>query len=291
MNPARIVAEGFEFPEGPAFAADGSLFLVNLQGGYLSRIAEGGRPEVHHHTGGRPNGLAIHRNADLYVADSGLGAVIRIDQDGKQHTVVDSYQGERLRGPNDLCFDRAGNLYFTDPLHSGRDAPIGRLYRLASDGRLSVVVDGLAFPNGLCFDADERVLYLAESEHHRIHACTLDQDGACSEMSVYAEVEGDPDGMALDVEGSLYAALYGRGAVGVIPPGGGSVSYLPVHGPNPTNVAFRGGDLYLTEASVGTLQVLSVGVEGLPLPDGREAMAAYRRVADKYDAALKKLAD
>lgn len=265
MPPARVIATGFRFPEGPAFDRTGRLYLVNLQGGYLSRIDEGGEPQVHHHTGGDPNGLAFHRDGDLYVCDSGLNAVIRIDGSGRQHTVVDSFEGERLRGPNDLCFDRAGNLYFTDPGGSSLESPIGRVYRLGTDGRLSLFMDGLAYPNGLCLSADERTLYLAETLRSLVHACELDEDGGRRQTSVYAEVEGWPDGMALDVEGALYVALYGRGAVGVVSPGGRSVTYLPVQGPNPTNVAFRGSDLYLTEAGEGTLQVIATGAEGLPL--------------------------
>lgn len=273
MPPARVIATGFRFPEGPAFAPDGNLYLVNLEGGYLSRIEEDGEPQVHHHTGGRPNGLAIHRDGDLYVTDSGLGAIIRIDADGHQHTVVDSFEGERLRGPNDLCFDREGNLYFTDPHDSSLESPIGSVYRLGTDGRLSLFLDGLAYPNGLCLDAAEGVLYLAETLRSIVHACELDEHGACRQRTVYAEVEGWPDGMALDVEGTLYVALYGRGAVGVIAPGGRSVTYLPVEGPNPTNVAFRGSDLYLTEAAEGTLQMIQIGIDGLPLFSAQSTLA------------------
>ena len=262
---ARVVASGFSFPEGPAFARNGTLYLVNVDGGHLSRLAPGGPPEAVHPTGGRPNGLAIHADGSLYVADAGLRAIVRIDPTtGAQSIVCDTYRGKQLLGPNDLCFDRAGNLYFTDPLGSSVAAPIGAVYRLGTDGHLRVVLDGLAFPNGLCLDADERVLYLAETWRHVVHACHL-EDGSCVRRRVHAEVDGNPDGMALDVEGRLYVALYGRGAIGVIPPEGGRVDHLAVHGTNPTNVAFLGSDLYVTEASTGALQVLPVAFTGLPL--------------------------
>jgi gluconolactonase len=266
MTTASVVARGFTFPEGPAFARDDTLYLVNVEGGHLSRLAPGGPPEAVHPTGGRPNGLAIHADGALYVADAGRRAILRIDPaSGEQRIVCDAYRGAPLLGPNDLCFDRTGNLYFTDPLGSSLAVPIGAVYRLGADGHLTVLLDGLAFPNGLCLDVDERVLYLAETWRHVVHACHLTDDGVCHRRRVHAEVDGNPDGMALDVEGRLYVALYGRGAIGVIPPEGGRVGHLAVRGPNPTNVAFLGADLYLTEASAGTLQVLSVGVEGLPL--------------------------
>jgi gluconolactonase len=269
MTAASVVARGFAFPEGPAFARDGTLYLVNVEGGHLSRLAPGGVPAAVHPTGGRPNGLAIHADGALYVADAGLRAIVRIDPaTGAQQIACDAYRGQPLLGPNDLCFDRAGNLYFTDPLGSSLASPIGAVYRLGADGQLRVVLDGLAFPNGLCLDADERVLYLAETWRHAVHACHLTEDGSCHRRHVHAEVDGNPDGMALDVEGNLYVALYGRGAIGVVPPEGGRVRHLAVHGSNPTNVAFLGGDLYLTEASAGTLQVVQVGVEGLPLYAG-----------------------
>jgi gluconolactonase len=266
MTTARVVASGFAFPEGPAFGRDDTLYLVNVDGGHLSRLAPGGVPEAVHPTGGRPNGLAIHADGTLYVADAGLRAVVRIDPvSGAQRIVCDAYRSTPLLGPNDLCFDRAGNLYFTDPLGSSVAAPTGVVYRLGADGQLRVVLDGLAFPNGLCLDATERVLYLAETWRHVVHACHLTEDGAIHHRHVHAEVDGNPDGMALDVEGRLYVALYGRGAIGVVPPEGGRVHHVAVHGPNPTNVAFLGSDLYVTEASAGTLQILHVGVPGIPL--------------------------
>jgi len=261
-----IIAGGFQFPEGPAFARDGTLYLVNLEGGYISRVPPGGQPEVFHPTGGRPNGLAIHKDGSLYVADSGLRAVLRVDPETKeQQAVAGAFRGRPFNGPNDLCFGPDGTLFFTDPLHSSAENPIGKVYRLTPAGRLSVVLDGLAFPNGLCLSEDASILYLAETKRHRILRCRLDAAGRCREWDVYAQVEGGPDGMALDLRGNLYVALYGRGAVGVIPPGGGSVTYLPVDGPRPTNVAFHGERLYVTEAATGTLQVLSIGVPGLPL--------------------------
>jgi gluconolactonase len=266
MTTSRTIARGFAFPEGPAFDREGTLYLVNLEGGYLSRLRPLERPEIFHHTGGRPNGLAIHPDGGLYVADAGLAAILRIDPRSREQRVVcRAHRGASLRGPNDLCFDRAGNLYFTDPLGSTAEEPTGRLYRLTPEGHVTLVADDLAFPNGLCLDADERVLYLAETRRHRVHACGLSASGSITAWRTHAEVEGGPDGMALDVAGNLYVALYGRSAVGVIPSEGGRVDELAVDGPNPTNVAFHGRDLYVTEASRGTLQVLSVGVEGLPL--------------------------
>jgi gluconolactonase len=266
VSPARVIARGFEFPEGPAFARDGTLFLVNVLGGYLSCLARDGTPRTFHRTGGRPNGLAIHRDGSMWVADAALAAILRIDRASRrQDVMVDAFAGGRLRGPNDLCFDGVGNLFFTDPLHSTLEDPTGRVFRRAADGELSLLLEGLAFPNGLCLDASGRVLYLAETMRGAIHACDLSADGDCESVRLHAHVEGGPDGMALDVRGNLYVALYGRGAIGVIPPAGGPVRYLEIEGANPTNVAFSGTELYLTEASQGTLQVLDVGEVGLPL--------------------------
>lgn len=265
----ELVADGYAFPEGPAVSPDGDVFLVDVQGGFVSKLRHGEPPQIAWRTGGAPNGLALHADGRLFVADSAHRSIITVDlHRGTQETLVDGFDGMALNGPNDVSFDTFGNLYFTDPKGTSERNPTGSVYRLGREGTLSEFMGGFAFPNGLCLNADGNVLYVAETMKHVIHECRIDPSGACSGSSIYAEVEGRPDGLAMDREGNLYVALFGSGVVAVVSSSTRETRNLQVHGSSPTNVAFFGSDLLVTETSTGTLQLMSIGIPGLPLYSG-----------------------
>ena len=120
-----LFANGFKFPEGPAFDRNGNLFIVDVGTGDISTISPEGRVKTFVNTGGAPNGAKFHPNGDLYVADRVKG-IIAISPDGKVRVIVDRFQGKKFNGPNDLVFDSRGNLYFTDPHGSSAENPFGR---------------------------------------------------------------------------------------------------------------------------------------------------------------------
>jgi gluconolactonase len=99
-----LFANGFKFPEGPAFDRSGNLFAVDVDTGDISKISPEGQVKTFVNTGGGPNGAKFHTNRDLYVADRQKG-IIAISPDGKTRVIVDHYQGKRFNGPNDLVFD------------------------------------------------------------------------------------------------------------------------------------------------------------------------------------------
>lgn len=263
----KTVAAGFQFPEGPAFRGD-DLFLVDLHAGCLARI-KGSVVDRFLYTGGRPNGLAIHLTGDLFVADSGLAAILRVTGDGAE-VVASRWGGVPFLGPNDLVFDRAGRLYFTDPGRTFPRSPAGRVFCLDPDGTVRMLVDGLAFPNGIALSVDERQLFVAETQTGRILAFERDELGGISGPAVYAQVGGavGPDGLAIDEAGNLYVAMFGDGVVRIVSPGGEVTRELPAGGRNPTNVAFGGPQwrtLVVTEAETGAVYALEVDVPGLRL--------------------------
>ena len=58
MSEHTLLAEGLQFPEGPIAQADGSVLLVEIARGTLSRVADG-KVEVVAELGGGPNGAAM----------------------------------------------------------------------------------------------------------------------------------------------------------------------------------------------------------------------------------------
>ena len=267
---AEVFAEGFTSPEGPTFDRQGNLFFVDWDEDAVYRATLEGEVSLFVRSGGIPTGLAFHRDGRLFLADSGRGEVLAISPAGEITVVVSAFEGERLRGPNDLAFALNGDLYFTDPKGTSLENPVGSVYLLRPDGALERFAGGFAFPNGVMTHetGEGRYLYLAETLTQTIHRFALGADGRAASHERFAQLEprGEgPDGMAFDVEGNLYVAHYGAGVVVVLDSAGREIDRLPTGGACPTNVAFWGAALYVTEVERGQVLRFALGVEGKPL--------------------------
>ncbi len=101
-------------------------------------------------------------------------------------------RAQPYRGPNDVCLDLAGNIYFTDPTDSSKENPIGAVYRIAmkpdnSVDKVTRIAEGLAFPNGLAVSPDQKKFYVAESETNRLIGWDLKPDGTLDNRRVVIE--------------------------------------------------------------------------------------------------------
>ena len=257
----EILAEGLAFPEGPAFAADGALWGVEIKGESLWRYADGVLERII--VGGVPNGITISRSGEICFCDAGNMAVRAYNpRTGECRTLVDNLAGKPLGKPNDLAFDAAGNLLFTCP-NDGRTEPPGYFCVLTPEGNLTVVRDGMYFCNGLGFASDGETLIVAETYRHRLWKGRWDASARqWLEPQPWVEVGGPigPDGFAFGADGNLYVAVYGSGRIKVVSPQGQIIDELPLPGQNPTNCAFDPSGklgLVVTEAEKGLL--VSIG--------------------------------
>ncbi len=264
-------AAGLRAPEGPAFDRDGNLFVTEMEGQVVQRIAPDGTMTPFVRTGGIPNGLAFHENGDLYVTEAGLGAVLRVPPDGRPYMFADEGD-EPFRNPNDLVFDLDGGLYLTDPVKDSTAAD-GRVYYVTPDGDVRLFTDGLRFPNGLALTPDGERLNVGETRTGGIHEFVLDGPGRFSDRRVRARVtepteRGGPDGMAFTEDGLLYIALAHHGAILVLDEDDRAAARLDPGGSLPTNLAFGGPDrqtLFITEVETGTVQTLDTPHRGAAL--------------------------
>lgn len=248
-----VLAENLRFPEGPAIAPDGSIWCVELQAGSLVRIE--GMDIRKQAVGGAPNGLAWLGN-ELWFCDADRNSVRRLMPDETVETVVGASDRLPVDRPNDLAFDRAGNLVFTCPGNS-RQAPTGKIWCRCADGKIALIFEGLYFPNGLAFSADGTELVVAETYRQRLWRGDWDGDlGRWSNARIWATTTGPigPDGMAFDIDGNLWVAIFDQGHVVAIGQDGSEIRRLVTKGRRPTNVAFhRAGGLLVTEAELGQL--------------------------------------
>jgi gluconolactonase len=253
----EVLAEGLDFPEGPAFTPDGELWCVELKGGNLVRWNEQGHARFA--TGGAPNGLAFDRYGLAWFCDAQQCAIRTFDPSTRQFkTVVDALDGQPLYKPNDLAFDARGNLLFTCPGDS-RHAPTGYVCCLSASGELTKIADGLYFPNGLALIDDGLGLVVAETCQQRLWKGHWDAAARrWGEARPYANVSNlpGPDGMALGADGLMYVAVYRSGQIRAFSAFGEFVSAFNLPGMNPTNAAFDPAErlgLVVTEAEKGLL--------------------------------------
>lgn len=269
------IAVGLQFPEGPAWDGKNTLYVSNCQGNWITRISPAGvdtflTAATDPFTFEKTNGMTVFKDGHLYVCEFGRGAILRIHPDGKSEIYAERCAGQKLNRPNDLAFDAAGNLYFTDPNHYRRENPDGVVYRIAAGSRkVTVVATELAFPNGLAFSADGKFLYICESAFERVLRFTVQPDGSLTGKEIFVEMPGgDPDGINFDAAGNLYVAHFGGGAVWIIAPDGSVRDKIQMPGKKPTNVEFGGPDLrtlFITEVETNAVYRLEVSVPGLRL--------------------------
>ena len=259
------------FLEGPAFDREGRLYCVDVCHGRVFRIDREGTWEVFAEYPGNPNGLKIHRDGRIIVADHHLGLLAFDPRTGARTTLAESAADGPFRGLNDLVFADDGDLYFTDPGESGLDRPDGRVLRLRASGAIDLVYDGLPYPNGLVLGPRQDVLYVAVTRSLQVLRLPL-RDGRVAKSGVFLQLSGGlagPDGMAVDEQGGLVVVHAGFGTVWHFDALGEPIARIrSCAGIRTTNVAFGGADgrtLYITEAEAGVILRCARPVAGRPM--------------------------
>lgn len=266
----KVIA-GLNFPEGPAWDERGSLYVSNCYGGWITQFTHGQADTFltardSPLTFGKTNGLVFHQGS-LFACDFGVGAILKISPEGATAIYAKEFEGKAFNRPNDLAFDAAGNLYFSDPKSYSREVLDGRVFCVrAPDQTIIKLADSLGFPNGIALSGDGKKLYVCESAFERVLRFDVLPDGHLSNKEVFVHLPGgDPDGIDFDREGNLYVAHFGGGAVYVIAPDGGIRQKIPTPGQKPTNIEFGGEDLkmlFLTEVETNTLYQRRVEIAG-----------------------------
>ena len=118
------------FLEGPTFDRAGNLYVVDVAWGRIFRISPQGQVELFTEYDGEPNGLKIHRDGRIFVADYRHGIMVIDPTTRAVKPFLDRAALDRFKGVNDLVFASNGDLYFTDQGLTGLHDPTGSLYLL-----------------------------------------------------------------------------------------------------------------------------------------------------------------
>ncbi|MGE0800507.1 MAG: SMP-30/gluconolactonase/LRE family protein [Lautropia sp.] len=251
------------FLEGPSFDRAGNLWCVDLAHGRILRISPDGTFDEVVRYDGEPNGLKIHRDGRIFVADHRRGLMVLDPQTGRIEPHLVFVRREGLKGPNDLVFGANGDLYFTDQGESALEDPTGRVFRLRGDGSgtVDLLMDGLAGPNGLVLNRDETTLYVAITRDNAIYSLPLEPHyEGVKKAGRFIQLSGSPtgpDGLALDEAGNLAIVHAGAGTVWLFSRMGEPLYRIrSCAGLRTTNVAYGGPDrktLYITESEQGVI--------------------------------------
>ncbi|MGW5383310.1 SMP-30/gluconolactonase/LRE family protein [Nocardia sp. NPDC003963] len=223
---------GMTLLEGPTFDEDGGLIVVDVP-------APAGEPKVVRvdieqktshslftdNRGAYTSAQFSPHDGRLYLTDFAHGEIVSLAPDGADRRTffTGPVDGARMQ-PDDIAFDRDGNLYITDSRGLSDGTASGRVVRIDRSGtKATVLAHDLAAPNGISFDPDYRGLWISELIENRISYLHLGATGGTGPRHTAIRVDGgiaQTDSIAVDAAGNLYQALHGRAAMAVYSPDG-----------------------------------------------------------------------
>jgi len=304
----QLLADGLGFPEGPIACSDGSVLLVEIETGWITRVEPNGTVERLVNTGGGPNGMALGPDGLLYVCNNGGclwrewngmrlphgtpddypgGSIQRVDLITGQVEMLYTRAGDvPLKGPNDIVFDEHGGFWFTDNgKGTARQRSVTGVFYAKSDGSsCREVIFPLDSPNGVGLSPDGGTLYVSETPPARLWAFDVVAPGevrlqpglrGLAGRFVYATAGvAAYDSLAVELDGNICVATIGHAGITIVSPAGKLIEHVATDDPFTTNIAFGGDDMrtaYVTLGGTGRLVSRPWPRSGLPL-NGTDAM-------------------
>jgi gluconolactonase len=250
--------------EGPAVDKDGNLYAVNyLKEGTIGKITPTASSSIFIEltNGSIGNGIRFSSKGEMLVADYTKHNILKVDMETKQLSVY--AHDSMMNQPNDIAIDREDRLYASDP---NWKAGTGRIWRIDTDGKMTLLEDSMGTTNGIEVSPDEKTLYVNESVQRKVWAYDLSASGAISNKRLLIEFpDFGMDGMRCDVDGNLYITRYGKGVVAKVSPKGELLKEIKLLGKNPSNIAFGGPDgrtAYVTLQDRGNVETFRVEAPG-----------------------------
>lgn len=167
---------------------------------------------------GRPLGLRFDQDSgDLYIADAYYGLMVVGPEGGFATPLATDVEGKPILFANDLDLHKNGSIFFTDTskkynrvnhffiMLEGEAS--GRLLRYDPPTQTThVVLDGLAFPNGVQLSKDQSFILFTETTNCRIMKYWLEGPKRGS-VEVVANLPGFPDNIRINERGEFWVAI------------------------------------------------------------------------------------
>ena len=264
------LADGFSWTEGPVWVeSENYLLFSDIPNHTVMRYRPEHGVDVFLSDSGFSNGLLVNHENQLILMQSRARQIAIMDAPfanpkSNYLSLVSRYDGKMLNSPNDVTISANGDLYFTDPPYGlvkqledpAKELPFQGVYRLDTEGGLTLLDKELTFPNGIAlYDSGKKIIVAVSDEAAPAwYSYDVEKDGSLKNKTVFAAVsdyqfehrsEGLPDGLKEHSSGAIFAT--GPGGVWVFNSDGELASHISVVGPV-ANLAFDAneGFLYLT---------------------------------------------
>jgi gluconolactonase len=269
----EILAKGFYWTEGPLWVDELQAVLFSdvpankiykwserdSLSTYLESAGHSGEENIN--SGQGSNGLILDMENRLVICQHGDRRIARMDADLKTPetqfiTIADNYKGKKFNSPNDLAMDRAGNIYFTDPPYGRPENKTGEIgmngvFKVSPEKEVSLLLDSLAWPNGIALSLDQQTLYINQSDPDNpvLYSYEITADGSLTNgkilfdfITLAENASGLPDGLKIHKSGNIFAT--GPGGVQIISPEGKHLAAIKT-GKSTANCAFDTDQKYL----------------------------------------------
>ncbi|MGZ5221450.1 MAG: SMP-30/gluconolactonase/LRE family protein [Chitinophagaceae bacterium] len=274
----EIVAEGFQFTEGPLWLEkEQMLLLSDIPANTIYKWTEANGKEVYVKPGGYtdtanrggfmgPNGLALSHDRKLLVCQHGDRRIAIMDAplnapQSKFITAAGQYNGRRLNSPNDLFLTAGGDLYFTDPSYGfekgagdpKKEIAFEGVYKMDKEGQITLLVDSIAQPNGIGIFPGGKKLLVSNSDNRKKMWYTYDiiPNGTLSNAKTFYDVSSEKaaglcDGFKIDKKGNVFAS--GPGGIWIFTRKGNLIGKIKINGVSASNCALTpdGKTIYIT---------------------------------------------
>ena len=250
--------------EGPACDAAGNLYAVNYERQHtIGKVTPDGAASVFVElpTGSIGNGIRFSSEGFMFIADYTNHNVLKVDMDTRDISV--HAHEPTMNQPNDIAIGANDILYASDP---NWGASTGQIWRVDTDGKVTLLEADMGTTNGIEVSSDEKVLYVNESAQRNVWAYDLSPEGEVSNKRLLIQFpDFNMDGMRCDIEGNLYITRHGKGTVAKLSPAGEVLLEVPLTGKLCSNIAFGGPDgrtCYVTMADRGNVEVFRADLPG-----------------------------
>jgi len=297
----KELTTGLKFPEGPVAMDDGSIIVVEMGAGRITRVKPDGSHQIVSTPGGGPNGLAIGPDGHLYCCNNGGnfeitevnglmipghtppthkgGRIERINiSTGKVEVVYSQCDGKNLLAPNDIVFDETGGFWFTDHGSNNAERRLhGGLYYAKADGsKITKVLRELSTPNGVGLSPDGTHVYYAETMAGRLWDLPLSEPGVGKAVGGFTPANfagaypglGYFDSLGVQADGAVCVATILAGGISTFWPGTNRFEHTPFPDLVVTNICWGGKDMmtaFVTMSSTGKLASCTWRSPGLRL--------------------------
>jgi gluconolactonase len=274
-----VVREGFNGTEGPAVLQDGSVLFTENRADRIVKIAPNGVTSTYLEGTGGANALAINAKGELLAVETNPGAAGVAVLAPTRRVIASAYKGTPFVRPNDFALSAHGDIYVSDPgavqkATQGGAKPEGVIktgfYWINPKGKVTLVADDITFPNGVALSADEKTVYVADTQGEALLAFSVNPDGSLSNRREFTKLAGfkqtptgprsGADGIAVDKAGRVFVAT--NAGVEVFDADGKALGVIKLPR-QPQNLVFGGPDhSRLTIVGRGTVYRIATLTQG-----------------------------